>query len=98
MICEPSRPGKLHPDEEEFPRLPVFISIIPDVNKEMQTYILGVDKSIKQNVKIHHIDGRLSDEVSVKFDYLIEDGGCQRNCDTFSPCFVRECESIITGF
>jgi len=86
---------KLYPNQE-FLRLQLLLSLIPDAKKDNRTYILQVERSLQQHATIQYSDGRSADKIDVKFDYLIEDGRCQRTCIRYKTCRVREWQAIVT--
>ena len=88
--------ARIHHKVRRLVRLQVLLSVIPDPRKSMKREIESVAHNLKKLVSLRTENGSLVDDIDIKYDYLIEDEGCQRTCRKFKTCRVREWQAIFT--
>ncbi len=80
----------------QFLRLQILMTVVPDPKKQMQREIEAVAYNLTKKSSLHYSNGSIVKEINLKYDYLIEDGRCQRSCNKYRTCRVREWQAILT--
>ncbi len=79
-------------------RVLMLLTVLPDTKNNNLTEIEKPteDRDFDRKAQLMYKNGDAVENVNVSFDYLIEDGRCQRDCGKNGPCIMKEWQSIIT--